>query len=331
MNRRIGQIALVVSDHERSADFYARVFGMDHIFGTSEFRGEQLDKVHQMKHVASSCRWLIDDREMFQLEIFTFENHVSKPLADDHSVYDEGYNRVIIAVKSLEETVSLAVDQGARLVVLLPGDNPVQPTHALIRDIDGILLELIEAPDLVPGGRPACMVGLGITSRDLTTTIEDMCEGYGFTPCEDKFQSRDCWQEGDRLERFQMLRLDDMYLVVWQYRDSLPRPLDYRLQDIGVMNFAICFPSAEDFDACYGKTQEMGMQANIDPFIIKNTASITYNNDRQGFSVEMIFLVRKLWGMYGFAPPTLKDRLMSKFVNWKAARDYKKHVSRTSP
>ena len=95
------------------------------------------------------------------------------------------------------------------------------------------------------------------------------------------------------------------------------------------MNFAICFPNAEDFDACYSKTQQMGMQANIDPVIVKDTASITYNNDRQGFSVEMIFMVKKYWGMYGFAPPTLKDRLTSKFVNWKAARDYKKYVSRT--
>ena len=328
MNRHIGQIALVVSDHERSADFYARVFGMDHIFGTSEFLGEQHDKVQQVKDVASSCRWLIDDREMFQLEIFTFENPVSRPLAKDHSVYDEGYNRVIIAVKSLDESISLAVDQGARVVALLPGDNGDQPTHAQIRDIDEILLELVEAPDLVPGERPARIIGLGITSRDLTTTIEDMCEGYGFTPCEDKFQSRDYWQEGDRLARFQMLHLDAMYLVVSQYRDSRPRPLDYCLQDIGVMNFAICFPSAEDFDACYSKTQHMGMQANIDPFIVKDTASITYNNDRQGFSVEMIFMVRKFWGMYGFSPPTLKDRLTSKFLNWKAARDYRKHLNR---
>jgi len=28
-----------------SADFYDRVFGLDHIFGTSEFRGPQVDKV----------------------------------------------------------------------------------------------------------------------------------------------------------------------------------------------------------------------------------------------------------------------------------------------
>ena len=328
MNRHIGQIALVVSDHERSAEFYASVFGMDNIFGTSEFRGEQHDKVQQVKDVASSCRWLIDDREMFQLEIFTFENPVSRPLAKDHSVYDEGYNRVIIAVKSLDESISLAVDQGARVVALLPGDNGDQPTHAQIRDIDEILLELVEAPDLVPGERPARIIGLGITSRDLTTTVEDMCEGYGFTPCQDKFQNRDYWQEGDRLARFQMLHLDDMYLVVSQYRDSRPRPLDYCLQDIGVMNFAICFPSAEDFDACYSKTRQMGMQANIDPFIVKDTASITYNNDRQGFSVEMIFMVRKFWGMYGFSPPTLKDRLTSKFLNWKAARDYRKHLNR---
>ena len=330
MNRRIGQIALVVSDQKRSVDFYARVFGMDHIFGTSEFRGEELDKVQQMKHAASSTRWLIDDREMFQLEIFQFENPVSRPLAEDHSVCDEGYNHVIIAVKSLEETISLAVDQGARLAALLPADNRDLPTHALIRDVDGILLELVEAPDLIPGERLACIIGLGITSMDLSTTVEDMCDGYGFTPCEDKFEIRNSRQERDRLERFQMLQLDDMYLVVSQYCDSRPRPLDYRLGDIGVMNFAICFPSAEDFDACYTKTQQMGMQSNIDPLIIKDTASITYNNDRQGFSVEMIFMVKKLWGLYGFVPPTRKDRLTSKFLNWKAKRDYKKHVSRTS-
>jgi catechol 2,3-dioxygenase-like lactoylglutathione lyase family enzyme len=75
MNRRIGQIALVVSDQARSTEFYARVFGMDHIFGTSEFRGPELDKVHQMKNAASSTRWLIDDRELFQLEVFQYWEH----------------------------------------------------------------------------------------------------------------------------------------------------------------------------------------------------------------------------------------------------------------
>ena len=80
MKRHIGQVAVVVSDQQHSVDFYSKVFGMDHIFGTAEFRGPDLDKVQRMEKAASSTRWLIDDREMFQLEVFRFENPPSRPL-----------------------------------------------------------------------------------------------------------------------------------------------------------------------------------------------------------------------------------------------------------
>lgn len=327
MNRRIGQIAVVVSDQKRSTDFYASVFGMDHIFGTAEFRGQQADQVQGMENVASSTQWLIDDRELFQLEVFQFEHPESRPLAEDHSLCDEGYNRVIIAVKSLQQVSDAAVSAGGSVVALLCGEEE-HPTHALLKDPDGILLELVEEPDLVPGARPAKIIGLGISSQDLPTTVEDMCDGFGFTPCEDRFQHGVFWQENGRLERLQTLRLDDMYLVVSQYQDSRPRSPDYRLGDIGVMNFAICFPDAEDFDACYEKTRQMGMKSNIEPIVTKNAGSITYNNDRQGFSIEMIFMVKKLWGLYGFAPPGLKDKMLNKLLNWKARRAYKQHIAR---
>jgi hypothetical protein len=64
--------------------------------------------------------------------------------------------------------------------------------------------------------------------------------------------------------------------------------------------------------------------------VIKDKASVTYNNDRQGFSVEMIFMVKKLWGLYGFAPPSLKDRVLNKLLNWKARRVYRKHLARSA-
>ena len=327
MKRRIGQVAIVVSDQERSVDFYAGVFGMDHVFGTREFRGPDADRVQQMRNVASSVQWLIDDRELFQLEIFQFENPASRALPEDHSVTDEGYNRVIVAVKSIEESCAAAVDKGGSLVALLVDEGREGSRQALIKDPDGILLELVESPELVSDHRPARIMGLGITCKDLETTVEDMCEGFGFVPCEDRFQHRVFWQEGGRLERLQTLQLADMYLVASQYHDCRSRPADYRLGDIGVMNFAVCFPDADDFDACYAKTQQMGMRSNIEPVIIANTASVTYNNDRQGFSVEMIFMARKLWGLYGFCAPSLKDRLLNKLLNWKGQRTYKKHLA----
>ena len=328
MNRRIGQIALVVSDQARSTAFYARAFGLEHVFGTSAFRRESAGTIQGIDNVASTTHWLIDDRELFQLEIFQFEHPRSRPLPEDHSICDDGYNRVIIAVKSLQETSERVTAAGGVINALLFGGQPDCADHALVRDPDGILLELVEAPELVPGERPARIIGLGITSPDLATTVEDMCEGFGFTPCEDRFRHGTFWQADGRLESEQTLQLDDMYLVVSQYRNSRARAADYRLADIGVMNFAICFLSQEDFADCYRRTQQIGMYSSGDPFAIGEVASVTYNNDRQGFSVKMFYLAKKLWGLYGFAHPRWQDRVTMKLMEWKSQRKHRKHIRR---
>ena len=324
MNRRIGQIAIVVSDQHRSTDFYATVFGMDHIFGTRAFRDETAEKIQGIKNIASTTRWLIDDRELFQLEIFQFEHPRSRPLPKDHDISDVGYNRVIIAVKSLEETSQKATAAGGVVTALPYGD---QTSHAAIKDPDGVPLELVEAPELVPGARPARIIGLGMTTNDIDTTIKDMCDGFGFTPCEDVFQQKTYWKSDGRLEQDQTLQLDDMYLLVSQYRDSRPRREDHQLSDMGIMNFAVYFPDQADFQSCYQLTQQMGMRTNSEPLIIGNDASVAYNNDRQGFSVEMIFIASKLWGLYGFTPPRVLDRVINKFLEWKAQRSHKKRLS----
>lgn len=327
VTRRIGQIAVVVSDHGRSCDFYARVFGLDHIFGTSAFRGEMAEKVQGLKNAASTTDWLIDDRERFQLEVFQYENPCSRPLAADRGISDVGYNRIIIAVESLAETSRKAAEAGASVDSLPCGGNSAGPLHALLSDPDGILLEIVEAPKLVAAQRPARIIGLGITSSDIDTTVDDMCAGFGFSACEDIFQHEAIWQQDGQLAQSQTLQLDDMYLVVSQYRNARLRPEDQRLSDIGVMNFAIFFPGQDDFQSCYETTRQMGMKSNCEPISFGQDASITYNNDRQGFSVEMIYLTPKLWGLYGFARPKFRDRLINKLTEYKSRRDYKKHLA----
>ncbi len=328
MALRVGQIALVVTDILRSTDFYAQVFGLDPVFGTSEFRGPEAERVQGIRHVASSTHWLIDDRSPFQLELFQFEHPRSRLLHADHGITDQGYNRVIIAVKSLDITSEVATANGAKLLALLCSERSELANHALLQDPDGILLELVEDPSLVPGERPARIVGLGITSGNLQTTVEDMCEGFGFVPCGDKFQHQGFWQEGGRLQDLQTLRLADMYLVVSQYRDSRPRSGDHSLGDIGIMNFALYYPTQSAFADCYRRTVQMGMVANCEPLTVGDAASITYNNDRQGFSVEMMYMADKLWGLYGFSRPSLRDRLVNKWLNLRARLRYRQQLSR---
>ena len=330
VRRRVGQIAIVASDGERSCNFYASVFGMSHIFGTTAFRGELAEKVQGLSNAASSTDWLIDDRERFQLEIFEFESPLPRPLTSDHCISDEGYNRIIIAVRSVQDIQRKAIAAGGTLLSLPVDANELQAAHGLLKDPDGILLEIVEAPDLLPEGRIARMVGLGITTLDMETTEQDMCKGFGFAPCSDVFDNAVLWSESGRLMQSQTLQLEDMYLVVSQYRDARPRPEDYRLSDIGVMNFAIFFRDQAELVTCYETTCQLGMRSNVEPILRGPDAAITYNNDRQGMSVEMIFMKRKLWGLYGFSPPRLTDRLFTWLMEWKSRRDYRRHVSRSA-
>lgn len=327
MNRRIGQVALVAGDRRRSTAFYEEVFGLSRVFGTAEFRGPAVDRVQAMEKVASSVDWLVDDRAMFQLEIFEFENPGSRPLPRDHGLHDEGYNRIIVAVKDLNVTCNAAVGCGGTLVALLCEQDASGPVKALLRDPDGILIELVEAPEMVSAALPARIVGIGLTSARLDRTIEDFCDGFGFQQCEDPFRTSVSWDRSGPPDASQALRLEDMYLIVSCYTDMRPRRSDRRLADIGVMNVAVCFPDQDDFAACYRKTRAMGMRPNAEPMVIEGRASVAYHNDRQGVSVEMIYLAPSLHGLYGFARPGPGDRLLNRYLNWKSRRAYRRHLA----
>ena len=97
VNRRIGQVAVCVADYLRSCNFYRQVLGLDHVFGTKSFRGELAEAIQGMPDAASTTHWLIDDRERFQLEVFQFEHPQPRPLRENSSITDIGYNRELRA------------------------------------------------------------------------------------------------------------------------------------------------------------------------------------------------------------------------------------------
>ena len=323
----LSQIALATSDRARSAAFYRDVFHLNYIFETSEFRGPSADKMQSMDRVASSTCWLMDDRDGFQLELFEFEYPLSRPLPEDHGIVDEGYNRLLIIVQSLQEVVSVAVGQGAHLLSQLERQSGLAEQHAILTDPDGIVLELIEAPALLPDQCRARIIGLGLTTLDLTTAVQDFCHGFGFQTCEDRFEHGVIWNSAGTLMGLQTLRLGDMYLVVSQYEDGRPRRSDHCLADIGVMNFAVSFSSAEIFDAYFASTLRLGMRPNTQPMRVEGKASVVYHNTLQHYSVEMLYMDSSLAGLYGFRYPSLKDRLVSKLVNWRSRWVYRRHLA----
>lgn len=318
MTIHINQIAVCIADQRRSTEFYANVLGMDCIFDTVSFRGQLAEKVQGIKNAASTTRWLRDDRACFQLELFQFENPASRPLREEHGITDLGYNRIIVAVRSLVATADLARRAGQTVNAMESLFDAGNTAHAWLQDPDGIIIELVEMPERIVGSRSAQIIGLGLTSPDLGLSVEDMCGGLGFSPCADIFEHGNYWDVDGRLEQRQTLQLDDMFLVVSQYRDARARIADYQLADIGIMNFAMAFPYRENFIACYEHTQAMGMCSNSAPLEAKPDLGMVYNNDRQGFSVEMCYMSEKHHSLYDFTRPGLRDRVLHAVAEFKA-------------
>ncbi|MDX1697516.1 MAG: VOC family protein, partial [Thiohalobacterales bacterium] len=171
---RIGQIALVVSDIKRSTRFYARAFGLDPVLGTRAFRGRTAGEVQGLDNPAARTFWLRDSRQPFQLELFQYEHPCSRPLREDQDVSDIGYNRLLVAVRSMAETLQALESTGQPATPLEQSGRNGIARHAVVRDPDGITLELVEMPERILDGRPARLLGLGISVVDLGTSVEDM-------------------------------------------------------------------------------------------------------------------------------------------------------------
>ena len=325
--KRVGQIAVVCTDRERTAAFYSGVFGWEHAFGTESFMGEMISEVQSMQNAAASTRWLIDSRPGFQVEIFQYACPESRPLPKDTSVSDQGYNRIIIATRSLADVRDRVTGLDPELAAAFTVDE-ADGKRALGRDPDGVLLEIFERPDWVPAADHSVMLGVGVTVNDLELFSEDLVQGFSFQPEADLFEHAQHWDLDGHLEKCQTLKLADMFVVASQYRHSRQRPDDYKLGDIGIRKFADFHPSMAAFKEAYLHTCGLGMRSNCVPQITRGKGAVVYQNTHEGFSVEMLYLDTSLWGLFGFARATWLDQVLDTIATWKARREYRKYVTR---
>jgi len=231
---------------------------------------------------------------------------------------------VIIAVKSLGQAlVRLQKFQAGIPPRINHGAHP----GILVKDPNGVVLEIMEAPEWVSGDSPSTIIGVGLTVADMATLKEDLCKGFNFLEVDNALFDHDHnWPQGDPALEHKIFQLGDMFVVATQPPHPVRRDEDHCLADIGIMNFAVLFYNHEQFDTCLQSASQLGMQPNCEPMVEQGKASLTYNNTREGFSVEMIYLAEKIWGLYGFRKPTWIDRLLTKILEWQAARNYRKHL-----
>ncbi len=304
----ICQVALTVSDLPASIRFYSDLFGMKHVFGTSSFRGVYASRIQGLHEAASRCEWLVDDRRFFQLELFKFESPVSRVFQEtDESV---GYRRLSFEVPSLVEFETKTRCHGW---VAVPSAG--RGRGLFLRDPDGIGIDVLEASATAGKGSSCRLLGVRMVVADLDRTIDTFQQGLGF-----ELQSR-------RAKGSARLVLGDMWLDVAQPKEPRPRPQDYRLSDIGIMNVALGFDQESDFESRYRQATAAGFTPNCNPVGKRGTARCVYLNDPQQFSVEMLFCKPTLYGLVGFKRPGIADRL----ANWGLERRSFRAAARQAP
>ena len=309
---RLSQIALSVSDLRRTQRWYRDVLGLEPAGGTNLFAGPLASMVQGIPRSASTCWWLADRQDLFQLELFEFRSPLVRPLPSDWRPSDIGYTTVAFAVDDLDEALDRARGAG--------GPPPTQPIgvpgerRACLRDPDGVLIELMEDDPRAEPRRDRPRPGLAGVARAVTLSVPDLGRSLGFfrdvlglaeadgvaLHCPDH---EALWGlEGAQAERI-CLWADDLLVELASYSEPMGRPWPdgYRISDLGLLNIAFGFRHRSEFEAACRRCREAGHEVNGPPLRL-GAWSVVYVNDDQGFSVELLHVEPWYEGQMGFRP-----------------------------
>ena len=111
---RLCQVAVSVTDLRRTQRWYREVLGLEPAGGTNLFAGPLASMVQGVPRAASTCWWLVDRQDFFQIELFEFRSPLVRPLPTDWRPCDVGYTTISFSVADLQRTLERAAAAGTR-------------------------------------------------------------------------------------------------------------------------------------------------------------------------------------------------------------------------
>lgn len=304
----MNQVAMSVCDLRRTHAWYSHVFGFVPAGGTNAFKGFIAQSVQGVPGAASTCWWLMDGREFFQLELFEFYRPATRPLPADWRLCDIGYGMVGLAVDDFDAVMARLQDAGKD--TLGPSVGDVGQRRACVRDPEGVLLQIME-DDPLAGIAPRAPSP--VTVRSVTLSVADLEAArrfFGDTLELDAFDGTlhtpehgDLWGLPGAQRRELVLRAGGVLLEIVQYQEPQGRqlPPDYRISDQGLLNIALGFRSRREFERVHRKCVDAGYRPNWRPLRL-GAWSVVYVNDDQGCSVELLHVAPWYDGRMGFRP-----------------------------
>jgi len=235
-----------------------------------------------------------------------------RPLAPDWRPCDIGYTRVGVHVADLDGTLERAERAGTKTLGEPLG--PAGARRACVRDPEGVLIELMEDDPRAGAPRERPRPEVPAVARSATLSVPELepsrrffvdvlglgvAEGIALHAPEHEA----LWGlEGAKRSSLVLTAGDFLVeLVSYSEPEGRPWPPGYRISDQGLLNVAFGFHSRGELDAAYERCTAAGHEGNSRPLGI-GAGSVTYVNDDQGFSVELLHVEPWFEGQVGFRP-----------------------------
>jgi len=306
------QVALSVTELRRTQRWYREVLGFAPAGGTNLFAGPLASAVQGLPGAASTCWWLVDRQDFFQLELFEFRRPPVRRLPPDWQPSDVGYSMLGVHVADFEATVQRAEAAGSPPLSEPAGGNGER--RVCVRDPEGVLVELMEDDPRGARLRDRPRSELPVAARSIMLSVPDLERSRSFFAGVLGLRVADevelhrpeheaLWGMGGVARRSVVLEAHDFLVELAEYTDPPGRPWlpGYRISDQGLLNVAFGFRERPELDAAYRRCIAAGSRANSRPLSFGPWA-VTYVNDEQGFSVELLQIARWYERQLGFRP-----------------------------
>ncbi len=316
---RLIQIALSVVDLRETERWLREGFGFVPAGGSRRLmRGPLASRIQGLPRVASTCWWLRDRNDWFQIEMFQFERPVARLMPHDARACDLGYTRVGFWVADFDATLARLARIGS-----LPLSDPIgEPgcRRACVRSPDGVFVEIMEDDPLIARGvqapaRSDCPVAVRsvtLSVADLDQSAAFLSEGLGMPASGAALRRPEhegLWGLPGAAARSQVFSAGEVLVEVVQYLDPVgrPRPDDYRISDQGILNVAFGARSSGQFDQLHRRACAAGAHPNSTPLRIPG-AGVVYVSDPQQFSFELVQMSEASDKHWGFSPIPITRR-----------------------
>jgi len=291
-------VALSVGDVRRTHRWYHETLGLMFARATGMLAGPMFSWIVGVRGAASSCWWLNDRQDLFQLELFEFRRPLTRALPAAWRPCDVGYTGISFHVDDLDATLQRAVRCGSP-----PLHRPIGPPgarRACVRDPDGVLIELMEEdprdrtrrlrprPDV-----PAVARSVTLSVTDLPRSRRLLGEGLGLREASEidlhKPEHEAMWGLAGAERDSVVFWADDFLIEAVSYRQPQARAREpsYRISDRGL--FHICFGSLDrvEFRDVLRQCRAVGFRGNSPAISFGATAGL-YVVDDLGFTVELL-------------------------------------------